>query len=137
MGLGLMFTNFASALPECKGNDKNISKYSKRYFKKARKWTNCHGTLIIYKVGTKYVGEFKDGNYHGQGTYTGAGGTKYVGGWKDGNYHGQGTHTWINGSKYVGEFKDGIQHGQGTWTHPSGEKYVGEWRDREYSGQGT
>jgi len=34
-------------------------------------------------------------------------GDKYVGEWKDGEYHGQGTFTYPDGSKYVGEFKYG------------------------------
>ena len=42
LGLGLMFTNFASALPECEGTD-----YSK--------WTNCQGTAA--EEGVKYVSQ--------------------------------------------------------------------------------
>ena len=34
-------------------------------------------------------------------------GLKYVGGYKDGEFHGQGTWTMPNGSKYVGEFRNG------------------------------
>ena len=34
-------------------------------------------------------------------------GHKYVGEFKDGEFHGQGTYTYPNGSKYVGEYKDG------------------------------
>ena len=48
-----------------------------------------------------YVGEFKDGKRHGQGTFTNSrldGG--YVGEWKDGEKHGQGTETvWHDGTK--------------------------------------
>ncbi len=41
---------------------------------------------------------------------------KYVGEFKDGKKHGQGTFTYANGDKYVGEFKDGYtKHGQGTY----------------------
>jgi len=36
--------------------------------------------------GSKYVGEFKDGEYHGQGTYTEADGSKVTGEFKDGNF---------------------------------------------------
>jgi len=39
----------------------------------------------------KYVGEWKNGEKNGQGTYTFHDGGKYVGGWKDGKEHGQGT----------------------------------------------
>ena len=34
-------------------------------------------------------------------------GSKYVGEWKNGEYHGQGTLTLLNGDKYEGKFKDG------------------------------
>ena len=53
-------------------------------------------------------------------------GTKYVGEYKDEKYHGQGTFTFPDGTKYVGEFKDGKRHGQGTFTHHTGKKYGGE-----------
>ena len=82
-------------------------------------------------------GEWKDGNKHGQGTYTSADGDKYVGEWKDDNMHGQGTLTWANGNKYVGEWKDDNKRGQGTYTYADGEKYVGEWKDGNMHGQGT
>jgi len=32
-------------------------------------WQHCFGTRI-YPSGNKYVGEYKDGKWHGQGTYT-------------------------------------------------------------------
>ena len=122
-------------------------------------WTNCVGTFT-FPSGSKYVGEFRDGNYHGQGTYTytngqqfvgeyregkrnGQGtytfpsGQKYVGEFRDGNYHGQGTYTFPDGAKYVGQYKDDKKHGQGTYTYPSGQKYVGEYRDDKRNGQGT
>ena len=31
----------------------------------------------------------------------------YVGEFKDDEYHGQGTHIWLDGIKFVGEFKEG------------------------------
>ena len=88
----------------------------------------------------EFKGEFKDGEYHGQGTFTNPDGTKYVGEFKDGEYHGQGTLTYHNGSVYVGRFNVGYRNGQGTFTSPDGEKYVGEWNEkgvREKSFQGT
>ena len=90
-----------------------------------------------------YVGEFKNGEMHGQGTVTyieGAGsfeGTKYVGEWKDDKMHGQGTFTNALGAKYVGEFKNDKKDGQGTYTWPEGRKYVGEVRDNKMHGKGT
>ena len=97
-------------------------------------WTDCLGTLT-YK-GSKYVGEWKDGIWHGQGTATLASGSKYVGDWKDGKTHGQGTYTFANGDKYVGEWKDDKRHGQGTYTWADGSKYVGGWKDGKFHGPG-
>jgi hypothetical protein len=92
--------------------------------------------------GDNYVGKFKDGEYHGQGTLTKPNGDIYVGKFKDGEYHGQGTYTNSYGDKYLGEFKDGEYHGQGTLTqsdpsHTDGHMYVGKFKDGEYHGQGT
>ena len=131
LGLGLMFTNFASALPECKGT------YSK-------KWTNCQGTLTA-PDGAKYVGGFKNGKEHGQGTSTWVSGefagNKHVGEHKNGKRHGQGTYIWASGkfagNKYVGEYKDGERHGQGTYTYANGDKYVGNFKYNEQHEQGT
>ena len=36
--------------------------------------------------GSKFVGEYKDGKFHGQGTYTRVDGVKFVGEWIDGKY---------------------------------------------------
>ena len=97
---------------------------------------NCFGSSSIFTLGGKYVGEWKDGKYDGQGTATIANGDKYVGEFKDGKYDGQGTATIANGDKYVGEFKDRKYDGQGTYTFANGTKYVGEFRDGKPNGQG-
>ena len=122
-------------------------------------WTKCEGTYTG-PAGTEYVGEWKDGMYHGKGTLTLSDGRTYVGGWKDSKLHGQGTITYPSGItksslfvagasfgfstytspdgiKYVGEWKDGRYHGYGTWTHPNGREYVGEWKDGKTHGFGT
>ena len=54
----------------------------------------------------KYQGQVKDGKPDGLGILTFTDGWKYVGEWKDGIYNGQGTRTYPWG-KYVGEWKDG------------------------------
>ena len=56
---------------------------------------------------------------------------EYVGEYKDGKKHGQGTYTWFDGGIYVGKWKDGKEHGQGTYTFHDGRKYVGEWKNKE------
>ncbi len=100
---------------------------------------NLHGQVLtqIFSRKEEYIGFYKNGLIHGQGTYTYADGSKYVGEYKDGKKHGQGTFTFANGDKYVGEWRDGKQHGQGTHTWVSGEKYVGEFKDGKRNGQGV
>ena len=54
-----------------------------------------------------------------QGTFTNPDGSKYIGEFKDGEYHGQGTYTWSNGRKYVGEYKNGSKW-KGEFYHEEG-----------------
>ena len=61
----------------------------------------------ISSSGSKYVGEWKNGELHGQGTYTWADGNTYAGEWKNGKRHGQGTNTWANGTVKKGIWKKG------------------------------
>ena len=56
---------------------------------------------------------------------------KYVGEFKDGKPHGQGTYTFTSGSKYTGELKDGLWNGQGTFTFPNGNKGIGEFSENK------
>ena len=100
------------------------------------KWTRCIGTYT-WTNGSKYVGEFIDGDFNGQGTFTFDNGDKYVGEWRDDKQNGQGTFTWPDGEKYVGEHKDDKRNGQGTYTWTNGNKYVGEFKDDKKNGQGT
>ena len=99
------------------------------------------GLLYIWENGSRYVGEWKDGKKHGQGTYSsgkGEGeGDKYVGEFKDDKPNGQGTYTWPDGRKYEGKFKDGIQNGQAKYTNPNGEVYVGKWKNGLRHGKGS
>ena len=99
------------------------------------------GVLYLWENGTKYMGEWKDGKKHGQGTFTyGKGkweGDKYEGEFKVGYRNGQGTYTWSDGDKYVGEFKDDKPNGEGTYTWPDGKKHEGEFKEGIKHGQGT
>ena len=69
-----------------------------------RKWTNCQGTAISTKGG-KYIGEFYNGKFNGQGIFMEAG-RKYIGQYKDHKRHGLGTYTYANGDIYVGTGSD-------------------------------
>ena len=95
-----------------------------------------HGNYLL-PDGTRYVGNFKDGNFNGQGTKTWPSGKKYVGEWKNGKKHGHGVFSWLGGHKYVGQWKDDEKHGTGIYTWPSGEKYVGQYKNDKKHGTGT
>ena len=75
-----------SDLPDCE-TVYQASVYS------VKDWNNCQGA-VQDQNGGQYVGEFKNGMFHGQGIYTWASGSQYVGEWKDDVRHGQGTHTY-------------------------------------------
>ena len=71
---GGVSTAGASDLPDCVGDD-----YST--------WNNCFGTYTWPSSG-KYVGEFRNGEFNGQGTYTSKDRTIREGIWKDGEFLG-------------------------------------------------
>jgi hypothetical protein len=106
-----------------------------------KQWTNCQGIYTFtnkdsnYLIGKRmrtmiestYVGEWKDGLPHGQGTQTGVWG-EYVGEFKN-DKSTQGTVTWANGDKYVGGFDNkSLFHGQGTFTMIDGTIEKGIWQ---------
>ena len=82
--------------------------------------------------GSKYVGGGKDGEPHGQGTYTKMDGTIYVGLFKNGLRHGYGTYTWSDGSEYIGEWLDNEENGPGIFTQADGEVFDGLWENGEF-----
>ena len=97
-----------------------------KFYDHVVEWKDCHG-ILIYKDGSKYIGEFKDGKFSEQGTFTYKDGTTYFGEFVEGKFNGQGTHTTMDGKKYVGEWKDNLRHGKGIFTNQLGETYEGEF----------
>ena len=61
---------------------------------------NGYGTWIGDEL--KYVGEFKDYKFHGQGTYTFLDGTQNSGTWLNGVLDGKVSISLNDGSKYIG-----------------------------------
>ena len=54
---------------KCKESPLIEKKLALKFRRSVAKWKDCYGTLI-YKDGSKYVGEFNDGKFSGQGTFT-------------------------------------------------------------------
>ena len=93
------------------------------------------GRPIQFFLMKTYEGDYKNGEFHGQGTFThydpvpkNRDKTKFVGGWKNGKYNGQGKLT-LGKNTYEGNFTDGVLNGQGTTTGSTGNKSVGEFKD--------
>ena len=126
-----------SKLGPCPRVDYTKNTHQERY----GQWHNCFGRyraeLNDDNRGDLYEGEFQNGTFNGQGTYTSARGEKYIGEYKDGKHHGRGTYTFVAGDKYAGEYRDGNLNGQGTYTFANGSKYIGEHKDGKFNGHGT
>ena len=76
-----------------------------------------------------YNGEFKGKMFNGQGTFIFSSGSKYVGQWCDGEMEGHGVITFTDGSKFEGEFKDGFYNGKGKITQADGTVIEGVWEN--------
>jgi hypothetical protein len=65
-------------------------------------------------------------------------GEKYVGEYRDDKFNGQGTYTFPRGSKnafcckYVGEWKNGIRSGPGIHTYADGRVQEGIWGNNKF-----
>ncbi|MEZ5056340.1 MAG: caspase family protein, partial [Saprospiraceae bacterium] len=71
---------------------------------------------------------------NGQGIYAYADGSKYEGEFENGDLNGIGTFFFADGDRYAGQFKNGFSHGQGTFHYANGETTSGEWREGEFIG---
>jgi len=76
-------------------------------------------TLLFKGVG-KYVGEVKEGQMNGNGTFTWEDGNEYTGGFKNGSFEGKGTMSYKSGNKITVNFKDGRKEGLGKYTYKNG-----------------
>ncbi|MBI4384942.1 MAG: DnaJ domain-containing protein [Nitrospinae bacterium] len=91
----------------------------------------------IFPNGDRYIGEIKNGRFHGKGTYIFGRGDKYAGEFVDGRPHGFGTFYYSNGDRYEGAFLEDQMTGQGTYTHANGDQYAGGFRNGVPHGRGT
>jgi hypothetical protein len=70
--------------------------------------------------GTTYIGQFKKGRSHGEGTSIQKNGTTFKGHWEKGLKKGEGTETNPDGISLTGNWDIVYIHGQGTETLPNG-----------------
>ena len=89
-----------------------------------------------------FIGEFKDGLKHGNGTLVWKSGDTYVGLFSKDLRTGNGTYSFVNGDNYEGEWLNGEKNGFGKFTFAKEENiiadyYIGENKDNVFHGNGT
>ena len=77
-----------------------------------------NGTSIYSKVSDKIYKDFDVVYYSGE--------------WKGGQFYGEGTLTSDDGTIFKGEFKNGFANGRGVETTKSGHRTVGIWEDGKF-----
>lgn len=109
--------------------------------------------VMMTADGTRYVGEFKNGELHGNGVeYILNENFFRVGQWQNGRLNGQGAEIYtelydkergvIASSFYIGSWSNGRRSGQGTWfSFPSDRdnlyRFTGSWLDADIGGSDT
>ena len=85
----LMFFNYQSKAEDvCKASPIQQGKYLNR--RPPKNWSNCFGEYIYLNSISVYKGSFLNGKPDGIGSLDNIAGSSYVGEWKDGSFHGKG-----------------------------------------------
>jgi len=115
--------NFPIGFGKCRNLDILLAKKDQRY--------KCIYVGENYKYTGEHINDFvKDGI----GLIEYKDGDTYEGEWRNSEFHGQGTYKYANGENYIGEFKGGKRDGQGTYTFANGERDVGEFQNDKLNG---
>jgi hypothetical protein len=91
---------------------------------------------VTYVDKKEYVGQLKNGVWHGKGTLSYPDGSKYVGEFHNGVQHGKGVYNFSDDSVYEGESVMGAYEGRGKMTWSDGGWYEGDWKQGEANGHG-
>ena len=99
---------------------------------------NCDNGFGTWEdIDFKYIGQFKDGYFYGQGSVIFDDGESYTGEFENDQFNGYGTYIFLNGDTYVGDFKNGDFNGYGFYSYNNGETYEGSYKDNEKNGFGN
>jgi len=88
----------------------------------------------------QYNGSFRDGVYHGNGSWYGQDGHSYQGQFNHGQANGQGVWTTKKGERIEGQFLNHTVHGEAVWSYPSlgeGWRMKGEFKRGHAHGKGV
>ena len=88
------------------------------------------GNLDLNETGDSYSGYFKNGKFHGIGSFEMGSGSWYLGEWKNGNQEGEAIFVSKDGFRYTGKFKNNKYHGKGKFfIETSGEEISVEHKE--------
>ena len=93
----------------------------------------------IPNKGGKYVGQIntKTGNLDGKGVFIWTNGIKYIGNWREGNMHGEGILFDKNNKLiFKGNYYNNKKYGRGKFIFRNNEYYEGEFFDDKMEGKG-
>lgn len=85
--------------------------------------------------GSRYSGQYRDGQFEGKGELRWENGNYYVGDFHKGMMHGEGHYVGVNGEEYRGRFENGFMSGHGEYQFGK-VTYSGEFRYDRFNGQG-
>ncbi len=97
--------------------------------------SNGSGTYI-FKSGSKFSGEFRNGMIYRSGTLYFSDGRIYKGEWANQRRHGRGVMKFLDGSIYSGNFKMNNRDGKGRLKLANGDVYDGTWVEDRLEGKG-
>lgn len=95
------------------------------------------GILYYPDTGDKYVGQFDNDHFHGEGVRIWEDTSEYTGQWVRGQKHGRGDFKSADNLKYIGQWSNGLRHGQGMQEYANGDRYEGFWFHGVCCGIGT
>ncbi len=80
-------------------------------------------SVLFFSLSTTGAAQCLQGEcVNGKGSFRYESGSRYIGEFKNGEKHGAGVFIWLDGREYAGEFVNDMAHGAGVLTLPDGRK---------------
>ena len=99
--------------------------------------------ILIDSLGNKYIGEWKNDQFHGKGEIEGNGifystknGYNYTGEFRHNKFNGKGILIYDDNTSYEGNFSEGYMNGEGNILFQDGSYYIGTFKNNNYNGKG-
>lgn len=96
---------------------------------------NGRGRYFTVK-GEYFEGEFQQGIAKGKGIFINPENNIYIGDWMDDKTNGLGEERFADGSMFIGNFYKGKKNGKGKYEWTDGSSYEGDFKDDNINGQG-